>query len=122
MIISIGVVILAIIFNPENICRKASGFNWLFLVAPFFEIIILVTMFFLVIFEGKNKKSNNLDNWLKIAIVLVITYMITDAGICAFIRYSTKKIQKQNKEKIQNKIASGDPEQRCDFSKSLNSK
>jgi Mn2+/Fe2+ NRAMP family transporter len=97
MFIAIGVLLLAVILDPENICRKTSGYNWLFLIAPSIEILISVSMVFLVI--RKSNKSQKIKNWLKVVIVLVITYMITDEGISDYLRYSTKKVKSQNKER-----------------------
>jgi Mn2+/Fe2+ NRAMP family transporter len=99
MFISMGVLLLAVILDPENICRKTPGYNWLFLIAPSIEILISVSMIFLVI--NKSNKSQKLENYLKVVIVLVITYMIVDAGISSYLRYSTKKVKSQNREKTE---------------------
>ena len=87
MITGIVIFILDIVLNPENICRETSGFNWLFLIAPLLELIILVSMVCFMIL--KRTKSHKLNNWLKIAIVLVMTYMMSEAGISKFLRYTT---------------------------------
>jgi len=99
MFISMGVLLLAVILDPENICRETPGYNWLFLIAPSIEILISVSMIFLVI--SKSNKSQKLENYLKVVIVLVITYMIVDAGISSYLRYSTKKVKSQNREKTE---------------------